>query len=65
MSKMWQKAWGMHLFVRVTVRVMIAHGIPASILLILGIGTGAVQGRYHKTRFGAGFSIGNWVLFID
>ena len=37
----------------------------ASILLILGIGTGAVQGRCQKTRFGAGFSIGNWVLFID
>ena len=40
----------------------IAHGIPASILLILRIGTGAVQGRYQKTRFGAGLSIGNWVL---
>ena len=35
---------------------------PASILLILRIGTGAVQGRYQKTRFGAGLSIGNWVL---
>ena len=38
---------------------------PASIPLILGIGTGAVQGRYQKTRLDAGFSIGNWVLFID
>ena len=38
---------------------------PASILLILRIGTGTVQGGTQKTRLGAGFSIGNWVLFID
>jgi len=31
---------------------------PASIQLILGIGTGAVQGRYQKTRLGAVFLIG-------
>ena len=36
---------------------------PASILLILEIGTGAVQGRYQKTRLGAGFSVGNWLFF--
>ena len=33
---------------------------PASIPLILGIGTGAVQGRNQNTRLGAGFSIENW-----
>gem|GEM_PF-2050714 len=44
--------------------VLSARGIPASILLILRIGTGAVQGRYQKTRLGADLSIGNWVLIL-
>jgi len=38
------------------------RAFPAPILLILGIGTGAVQGRTQNTRLGAGFSIGNWAV---
>jgi len=34
--------------------VVLSCAFPASIPLILGIGTGAVQGRYQKTRLGAG-----------
>jgi|GEM_PF-2649060 len=49
----------------VLIFVVAPCAFPASILLILGIGTGAVQGRYQKTRLGADLSIGNWVPFID
>ena|GEM_PF-3585032 len=44
---------------RMLIFVVAPCAFPASIPLILGIGTGAVQGGYQKTRLGASFSIGN------